>query len=284
MTTTLQVPAGTLPGSYYVLARADWNNAVVETAESNNDRLGTVIRIGGDLVVSALTVPATATSNAPITVTDSTRNQGPAPVSESTTAFYLSLNTVYDATDQLLGNRAIGALGASATSTLASTFALPSGFEAGSYYVIAVSDVNGVVAESLENNNTRTSSIIRIGPDFIVSAVTGPASAVAGTSFSASDTTRNQGVDTAPASATVFYLSSNSTLDAADVVIGSRNVSPLAPGLSETGPATLTIPSTWPAGSYYIIAKSDGGDDIAEAQETNNTRVKSITVTAAPPS
>jgi subtilisin family serine protease/subtilase family serine protease len=283
MTTTLQIPAGTLPGSYYVLARADWNSTVVETAETNNDRLGTVIRIGGDLVVSALTAPASATLSS-MTVTDSTKNQGLAPVSESTTAFYLSLNTVYDAPDQLIGHRTVGALGAGATSTVTSTFPLPSGLESGSYYVIAVSDMSGVVAEALENNNTRNSSIIRIGPDFIVSAVTGPASAVAGTSFSASDTTRNQGVDIAPASVTVFYLSSNSTLDAADVVIGSRNVSPLAPGLSETGPATLTIPSTWPAGSYYIIAKSDGGDDIAEAQETNNTRVKSITVTAAPPS
>jgi subtilase family serine protease len=91
-------------------------------------------------------------------------------------------------------------------------------------------------------------------------------------------------LDTAPASVTHFYLSSNATLDAADVLIGSRGVSPLGPGLSETGPAMLTIPSTWSAGSYYIIAKSDGGNEIAEAQETNNTRVRSITVTAAPPS
>ena len=38
---------------------------------------------------------------------------------------------------------------------------------AGSYYVIAVADVNGAVIESLENNNIRVSGVVRIGPDFI---------------------------------------------------------------------------------------------------------------------
>ncbi len=113
------------------------------------------IRIGGDLVVSALTASATAMLNGPISVTDSTRNQGLAPVSESTTAFYLSLNSTFDATDQLLGSRVVGALGASATSTATTTFVVPAGIGAGSYYLIAVADAAGVVAESLENNNTR---------------------------------------------------------------------------------------------------------------------------------
>ena len=93
--------------------------------------------------------------------------------------------------------------------------------------MIAVADAAGVVAESLENNNTRASSTVRIGPDLTVTALTGPSSAVAGTSISPSDTTKNQGVDTTPASVTNFYLSSNSTLDAADLFLGSRNVSSL---------------------------------------------------------
>ena len=156
ISTPLQIPADTQPGSYYVIGRADWNSSLAETAETNNDRISGLIRIGGDLVVSALTASATAMLNGPISVTDSTRNQGLAPVSESTTAFYLSLNSTFDATDQLLGSRAVGALGASATNTATTNFVVPAEIGAGSYYVIAVADAAGVVAESLENNNTRS--------------------------------------------------------------------------------------------------------------------------------
>jgi subtilisin family serine protease/subtilase family serine protease len=284
ISTMLPIPADTLPGSYYVIGRADWNSSVVETAETNNDRISGLIRIGGDLVVSALTAPATATLSGPIAVTDSTKNQGPAPVPESVTAFYLSLNGTYEATDQLLGTRIVGALGASATNTATTSFAVPAGTVAGSYYVIAVADANDAVAESLENNNTRLASAVKIGPDLTVTALTGPTSAVAGTTISASDTTKNQGVDATPASVTSFYLSSNSTLDAGDLLLGSRAVSSLGPGLSQVGPAALAIPVSTPAGSYYIIAKSDGPDAIAEALENNNTRTKTITITAAPSS
>jgi hypothetical protein len=36
------------------------------------------------------------------------------------------------------------------------------------------------------------------------------------------------------------------------------------------------------AGTYYIIAKSDGDDTIPEVIDTNNTRWKSISILAAP--
>jgi subtilase family serine protease len=115
-----------------------------------------------------------------------------------------------------------------------------------------------------------------------VTAQTGPSSAVAGTSISVGDTTKNQGADTAPASVTNFYLSTNASLDAADFLVASRPVSPLGAGLSETGTGSLVIPASTTAGTYYIIAKSDGDDTIPEAIDTNNTRWKSISILAAP--
>jgi hypothetical protein len=56
----------------------------------------------------------------------------------------------------------------------------------------------------------------------------------------------------------------------------------LAPGSSHAGTVSLLLPAATPAGSYYIIAKGDGDDAIAESLETNNTRAKSITIAAAP--
>jgi subtilisin family serine protease/subtilase family serine protease len=279
----LQIPADTQPGSYYVIAQADWNGAIGETSETNNHRSSSLIRIGGDLVVTAVSAPATGMANGPMTVTETTRNQGAAPVPETTTAFFLSSNSTYEPTDQFLGSRVAGALGASASSSTSTQVVIPAGTAPGSYYVVAVADAGNVVAESLENNNTRGSSAVRIGPDFIVTALTAPSSAVAGASISASDTTKNQGGDAAPASVTTFYLSSNASYEPGDLPIGARGVSPLNSGSSGAGSASLVIPSSTAAGTYYIIAKSDGDDSIGEAIESNNTRSRSISVTAAPP-
>ena len=123
---------------------------------------------------------------------------------------------------------------------------------------------------------------MRIGPDLTVTALTAPSSAVAGTSISVGDTTKNQGADTAPASVTNFYLSTNISLDAADLLVASRPVSPLGAGMSETGTAPFLIPASMSAGAYYIIAKSDGDDTILEALDNNNGRVKGISISAAP--
>ena len=281
ISTPLQIPADTLPGSYYVIGRADWNGNVAETSDTNNDRSSGVVRIGGDLVVSALSVSAAGMAGGPITLGDTTRNQGTAPVTESVTGFYLSSNASLDATDQFLGSRVVGSLVPSGTDTASIECIIPPGTAAGSHYVIAVADVSNTVAESLESNNTRA-GLVRIGPDLTVTALTAPSSAVAGTSISVGDTTKNQGADTAPASVTNFYLSTNAVLDAADLLVASRAVSVLGVGLSETGTAPLVIPASTTSGTYYIIAKSDGDDTIPEGIDSNNTRVKSISITPAP--
>jgi subtilase family serine protease len=281
--TPLVVPADTQPGSYYIVGEANWNNAVAETSENNNDRSSGVFRVGGDLIVATMSAPSTAMANGQITVTESTKNQGAAAVPESVTAYYLSSNSTYSAGDQLIGSRTVGALGPSTTSTASPQLIIPAGTAPGMYYVIAIADANGVVAESLENNNVKSSAVMRVGPDLIVLPLTAPSSAVAGTSINVSDTTKNQGGDTAPASSTSFYLSTNQSIEAGDVFLGSRQVSSLGPGLSQAGSVMLPIPATTTAGTYYIIATADSGNVVVEVDETNNSRWKSISIAAAPP-
>jgi subtilisin family serine protease/subtilase family serine protease len=279
--TPLQIPGSVVPGSYYVIGRADWNGLVQETSESNNHKASGAIKIGGDLVLSALAAPATGMANGAITVTDTTKNQGVAPVPQSATGFYLSPDSSYDATDVPLGSRVVPALAVSGTDTASTPLTIPAGTAPGTYYVVATADVDGAVAEISESNNTR-SALVRIGPDLTVPTFTVPSSGVAGTSVSVSDTVMNQGGDTAPGSATSYFLSTNSLLNASDVLLGSRPVPSLAPGSSHAGSVALLIPASTPAGTYYIIAKGDGDNAITESQETNNVRAKSLTIAAAP--
>lgn len=280
---SLQLPSSVAPGSYYVVARADWNNGVAEVAESNNERASSAVKIGGDLVLTALTASATAGAGGPMTVTDTTTNTGAAPVQGSITGFYLSLDFAFSASaDVPLGSRPVPSLQPAGASTASIQVTVPQGTAPGTYYVIGAADAGGAVGESVENNNTRNSGAVRVGPDLVVTSLIGPSSAVSGTSFTASDTAMNQGGDAAAGSVTRFYLSSNTALDAGDLLLGSRTVPPLAPGQGHAGSALLVVPAGTSPGTYVVIAVADGGSAVAEAVENNNTRVKTMTVSAAP--
>jgi subtilase family serine protease len=277
---SLQIPLDTAPGNYYIVARADWNGAVGETTETNNDRNSSTIKIGGDLVVSALGAPAVGMATGSITITDTTTNSGTTTLPESATGFYLSLNSSYSADDIFLGSRDVSPLGASQASAASTQVVIPLGTPSASYFVLGVADFNRVVPEINETNNTKAIGTLRVGPDVNVSAVTGPSSAARGSSITAGDTTRNVGGDTMPESVTSFYLSTNTTLDGTDELLGSRPVPSLAAGASDSGSLSLTIPATKNPGTYYIIAKADGPNATAEPQENNNTLFRSISITA----
>jgi subtilase family serine protease len=274
--TTLQLPDTLAPGTYYVLARADGEGLVTETNEGNNQRVDPVA-VGTDLVVSAFTIPTTSGAGSTISVSDTTRNQGGASAPASATSFYLSLNTVFDGTDVLLGTRSVPALGANAASTAATSLVLPATMNPGTYYVLARADGEGLVAETNEGNNQR-SDAIAIGPDLLVSALTVPATTGVGSTISVSDTTRNQGGGSAPASSTSFYLSANAVFDVADVLLGARPVPALAAGASDTAATSLALPSTTAPGTYYVLARADGGGLLPESNENNNQRVAVLAV------
>jgi subtilase family serine protease len=74
-----------------VFARADAPNAVIEPSETNNNRTAS-IRIGPDLIVSAMTAPATA-GPARRSMNETTKNQGGSSAGASTTRYYLSAST-----------------------------------------------------------------------------------------------------------------------------------------------------------------------------------------------
>jgi len=69
------------------------------------------------------------------------------------------------------------------------------------------------------------------------------------------DTTKNQGGGEAGSTITRFYLSTNTTFDAADTAVGERAVPGLSAGQTNAGSTAVTIPAATAAGTYYIIAR-----------------------------
>ncbi len=274
--TVVAIPPQTGTGTWYVIAKADADSAVTETSETNNISFRT-IQIGADLLVSAMTVPGTAGAGQSISVTDTTRNQGGAGAEATVTKFYLSSNSALDVSDVLIGSRDVPALGAGTSSTVSTTVTIPAGTSTGLWYLIAKADAEDGVSETFETNNTSYRTI-QIGPDLAISSLSIPSAAIAGQSISMTDTTRNQGGGGADASVTRFYLSSNSTLDASDVLIGSRDVPALGGGTSSTASTTVTIPPETAARVWYIIAVADGGSVVRETSENNNTNYRTIQI------
>jgi len=230
-----------------------------------------------DLVVSPLTGPSTGTAGAAISISETTKNQGGGTAAASTTRYYLSSNSTFGSGDVPLGSRSVSALPAGASSPATVPLTIPANTASGNYFVLARADADGQATESNESNNTTAAAIKISSPDLLVSSFSVPSSGGAGLTIIVNDTTKNQGgAATAAATTTSFYLSANNTLSAEDVLLGSRTVGILAPNGSSAAQTTLTIPASTPPGSYFIIAKSDDGDAVAESNETNNTKTDQI--------
>jgi len=275
--TSLTIPPTVVAGPYYLLAKADADNAIAETQENNNVS-ARAIQIGSDLVVPALTVPAKAAAGAPVTISDTTANQGAGAAAATTTRFYLSANSVLDAGDLSLGGRPVPALVPAASHSGSTTLTIPAETMAGAYYLIAKADGDAVVVETQEGNNTAARAI-QIGGDLLVTGFTGPSKGGAGTSVIVNETTVNQGSVAVAPTTTRFYLSTNALLDATDALLaGSRAIPSLGAGASSTGSTAVTIPANTATGTYYIFAKADADDVVPETLETNNTASRTIQI------
>ena len=275
--TSVTIPANAGVGLYYLIAKADATDAVPEWTEGNNTRY-TFIRVGPDLAVGSISVPSRGAPGGTITVTETTRNAGAGAAGPSTTAFYLSTNYQFDGADlRLSPARSIGALGPSGASIGSTVVTLPA-VTPGMYFLIARADDLEVIAETTETNNTWYTTIL-IGPDLTTSSISGPFTALAGTTITVSDTARNSGSGTAGASTTRYFLSTNTVWDAADIVLdGERAVPALATGATSTGSVVVTVPADLAAGIYYLMAVADATGVVPEASETNNSTWRQIIV------
>jgi len=146
------IPPETTNGIWYLIAKADGPDALVETNETNNSIVRTV-QIGPDFVVTYLSAAPSVVAGQTLTVTDITRNQGGAPAPATVTQFYLSANGILDASDTPLDSRTLPALGAGASSTGTTVVTIPATTAAGRWYILAKADDGLAVEEASEANN-----------------------------------------------------------------------------------------------------------------------------------
>ncbi|MFP2930198.1 CARDB domain-containing protein [Pyxidicoccus sp. 3LG] len=273
-------------GKYYLGAVANPHGGIYELFTDNNARTGTRLAVGmlPDFTLTAVSGPASARPGDVVGLSATVCNPGTQP-GATTVQWYLSPDAVITPAvppntnpDLLLASANTQPLAPGQCQTVTAT-GHASGAPDTVQYVGAVVDPFSNTPELFEENNTRAGNRLGLGerPDFVVSSVTGPASAQPGTSFSASVRVCNQG--TAPSPTHVeLYLSQDSTITppvqpgpGSDVFVGHAPIASLAAGECQT----VTVAAQGmgaPEGTWYLGAVVDPFNGTPEFFEENNTR------------
>ncbi len=160
----MTVPTALPAGTYYIGAVADYNNSRAETDETNNALTGNtvVLTIGADLVMTAVSGPATGTRGTSIGISNTVKNQGTGSSSSSTVGLYASKDAVITTADKRIGTRSISALAAGASSSATTNVTIPATAPVGTYYIGAIADYSNTAKENNEINNAIAGNVINI--------------------------------------------------------------------------------------------------------------------------
>jgi subtilase family serine protease len=267
-TQTVTVAGGAPDGTYFWGAIADTFNSVFELFEDNNSRAGNRVGFGmmPDLVVSSVSGPPTVvpggTINASVTVCNQGTQMAPFQVD-----LFASLDGQISTADFLVGGSGGPSLAPGQCSTVNVSGPAPG---PGLYTLGAIADAPQMVMEFFEDNNTGAGGLLGVGngPDFTVSAVSGPPSAMGGQQFQAQVTVCNQG--TSGASTVVDLALSPDEVFTTSELIGGQPIPFLAPGQCQT---VQVQGGAWvPDGLWFLGAIADAFNGQAELIETNNAR------------
>jgi subtilase family protein/CARDB protein/List-Bact-rpt repeat protein len=155
---TAVIPLVTAPGIYVVSAVADPEGSVRDADVTNNALAATrpISVVTADLVVSAVGAPATVIAGRAMVVTTTVLNQAPALATAPASAvgIYLSPSDVTPGGPRL-GARLVPVLGPKGVSSGVTVITVPAALAPGTYFVWAIADDAGAVAEQDETNNAR---------------------------------------------------------------------------------------------------------------------------------
>jgi hypothetical protein len=278
------IPPNTPPGNYYL--GLIYDNATDANA-SNNDTDGwdaVPIRVTKpDLDITALAAPVSARPGDSIDVSNTVQNIGSAASGAFRVGLYYSVDSTCTTGDTLMTFRPLASLDAGATSAAITPVTIPAGATPGTRYVCAIADDLGQVTESNEGNNTAFTAISIVQADLTVSVLSGPANASPGSGIVISNTVGNAGTTASGPFRMGLYLSTDATCTTGDVLVGSRAVASLGPGIASNANTAATIPAATALGAYFLCGIADDLGAVAESSEANNTRSSPVNVVSATP-
>ena len=292
------------PGNYYVILKADAQNAQAETDESNN------ITVVSNYVVTAPNIDfafqsfsldkSTAAIDDVVVPVYTLKNNGSTAFTGNIfTTFYLSTDNVYDANDVKLDAYLDAFSSGQATSQTWYQLLMPHK-PAGQYYIIAIADKNNngqsEIAETNENNNTIFAPVTLVNGNVDLDLSSGM---MPSASYVESGLTEirvmfnllNKGTTGALGYSFNVYLSADRALDVNDYLVNtptpmahSAFYVPAGGQISSTLDVYLNDlhePRLW--GTNYVILKVNADGAIPETNTVNNVATSLGTITINPP-
>ena len=282
----LTVPTGTAVGNYYILFVADYLNQVAETIETNNiaTAMLQVVAPSIDLMPSqAYITPNTSAPGNTISASSYMQNIGNLTAPSSTLGYYLSTNQILDPGDVLLLTSPGGVLGAGQYASRYDNLVIPASTATGSYYILFVADPANVVAESNENNNVISASLLLVAPGIdlsITQPYLSPNSVAPGSTVYSTCYIQNLGNSTAASSTVGYYLSTDQVLSSNDVLLRTTVGPALAGNQYSYRSDSPVIPAGTAPGNYYVLFVADPANVVSETNENNNVASAALLVIA----
>ncbi|MCK4658085.1 MAG: hypothetical protein KAV82_01060 [Phycisphaerae bacterium] len=282
---TLPLDGQTVAGDYYVLVKADGNNAIDELDETNNVEVIGPITLGmpplPDLEVLSVSGPATVTVSETAQIEWEISNLGAVPIDVS------FLMTVFVSADNQVGNDT-ALLNVAFEGTLAPGESVPQSAEVTipelgteQVHFVVCADTAADVLEFDEGNNCTVSvnASPYKRPDLQAGSFITPATAVAESSVPISGWVENGGSAPAiPYWIDAIYLSTDPAFGN-DILLGTEaHTGQVPPGAGYTVPMTVTIPADL-SGDYYFIFETDRDDRVIEIGDPQNNIYVSTTPT-----
>lgn len=299
-TLAFTLPQG-IDGDYFIIVKADGNNAVNEFA-GENDNVGSgpmhvTLTPPPDLRVFSVTAPSTAFSGQPMNVGWRITNAGPGQTLENSwrDEIFLCRTNFLDGTQTSLGTEFhSGVLNQNASYGVTNrSVTLPIGISGNYYLLIRADTFNNVFEHVFEANNVGSETsptVVNLTPppDLEVELVSVPANALASQPLTVAYSVANNGATATPNSSWTerCYLSSDTVLSpGTDLLLESRtHFGALDAGASYSNTFTGTLPVGL-TDTFYAIVQVDAGNQVFELVKTNNTRVSAgtVSVTWQPP-
>ncbi len=287
---SFRIPSSVEPGSYYLLALADVYS-YVDSARDNNVLAVPFIVGSGDLVVTDITAPVSASLGESITVSWTVQNQGPGEIEGDTSWYdylYLSGDATLNAEDVSLGSayrKVALAEGASYIGSKTVTLnAVPE--SEGNYYLIVTADGGARLPEIDATNNASTVTIDIAGPDLIVDSWSGiPQTLSPRLEFDLSFVVENAGDLPVPSGTTWYdrvYYSTDDIWDRysdSELALVTHNESVgLAVGGQYVVNAHIRLPQD-DSNSSFLILVTDATYNLTELNDDNNVVVIALAIT-----
>ncbi|MFC2014388.1 CARDB domain-containing protein [Chloroflexota bacterium] len=246
-------------GSFTFEMIVDPNDSILESDESNNNKIADFLSFSPDLVIQSITwEPEELSHGETVTFSVTITNQGQVLAPSSTFSFYVG--------GQDSGIERASTLPAGNSTVETFTWAA----RAGSNLVRVVLDTKNEVIESNETNNEMTATFSgTIVPDLVIQSLTwSPANPSVGEIMTFLVSIRNDGNGQAGSSQVSYYID--------DVHLASDGVDPIATGSTQNTTFTWIVQEGW----HSIKVTANANALIPESDDSNNE--KSVTYPIPP--